>query len=85
MEQLEESKTKIEGLLDWISNIGKDKEKNEMATQNGNPVLEMETNTLGSEDDANGNISIVDGREQNGHEMDLDKQLDRVKVAVCSA
>nr|XP_023651014.1 dystonin isoform X10 [Paramormyrops kingsleyae] len=80
VEQLEESKTKIEGLLDWISNIGKDKEKNEMATQNGNPVLEMETNTLGSEDDANGNISIVDGREENGHEMDLDKQLDRVKA-----
>ncbi|XP_048863754.1 dystonin isoform X8 [Brienomyrus brachyistius] len=80
VEQLQESKTKIEGLLDWISNIGKDKEKNEIGTQNGNPLLEMETNTLSSEDDANGNISMVDGGEENSHEMDLDKQLDRVKA-----
>ncbi|XP_036402094.1 LOW QUALITY PROTEIN: dystonin [Megalops cyprinoides] len=91
VEQLEESKNKIEGLLDWISNIGKDKEKERnhkdpIARQNGNLPLENSSrNILGEEDDANGNtlqesVTTVDGKAKDTHELDLDEQYDRVKA-----
>uniref|UniRef100_A0A8C1Z4T9 Dystonin n=1 Tax=Cyprinus carpio TaxID=7962 RepID=A0A8C1Z4T9_CYPCA len=44
VEQLEESKTKIEGLLDWISNVGKEKE-----------MGGIQKEIIGEEDDPNGN------------------------------
>ena len=87
MEQLEESKTKIEGLLDWISNVGKEKgdgdstQKEQTGTENGN--LPMETTA----DDANGNAldttdnqSIISNKGKDSSSSDLDKQSDRVKV-----
>ncbi|KAG7462800.1 hypothetical protein MATL_G00188590 [Megalops atlanticus] len=91
VEQLEESKNKIEGLLDWISNIGKDKEKERdhkdpMARQNGNLPLENSSrNIMGEEDDANGNtlqesVTTVDGKVKDTRELDLDEQYDRVKA-----
>uniref|UniRef100_A0A671KP03 Dystonin n=1 Tax=Sinocyclocheilus anshuiensis TaxID=1608454 RepID=A0A671KP03_9TELE len=61
VEQLEESKTKIEGLLDWISNVGKEKEmggiqKDQMVKQNGNmPENTSVKRIIGEEDDPNGN------------------------------
>uniref|UniRef100_A0A8C5FBS2 Dystonin n=1 Tax=Gadus morhua TaxID=8049 RepID=A0A8C5FBS2_GADMO len=65
VEQLEESKNKIEGLLGWISNIGNEKEAGtgspgDVSKENGN--LPEETSAAGApgeeeekEDDANGN------------------------------
>ena len=66
MEQLEESKNKIEGLLGWISNIGNEKEAGTGSPghvrekENGN--LTEESSAAGTtgeeeekEDDANGN------------------------------
>uniref|UniRef100_A0A4W5L9J1 Dystonin n=1 Tax=Hucho hucho TaxID=62062 RepID=A0A4W5L9J1_9TELE len=63
VEQLEESKNKIEGLLDWINNIGNEKgmgvdQTDHMGKQNGNMPLPSETsakNILGKDDDPNGN------------------------------
>ncbi|XP_055745840.1 dystonin-like isoform X11 [Salvelinus fontinalis] len=63
VEQLEESKNKIEGLLDWINNMGNEKEMggeqtDHMGIQNGNMPLHSETsakNILGEDDDPNGN------------------------------
>ncbi|XP_071249796.1 dystonin-like isoform X9 [Salvelinus alpinus] len=63
VEQLEESKNKIEGLLDWINNIGNEKgmgvdQTDHMGKQNGNMPLPSETsakNILGEDDDPNGN------------------------------
>uniref|UniRef100_A0A672MIY4 Dystonin n=1 Tax=Sinocyclocheilus grahami TaxID=75366 RepID=A0A672MIY4_SINGR len=61
VEQLEESKTKIEGLLDWISNVGKEKEmggiqKDQMVKRNGNmPENTSVKRIIGEEDDPNGN------------------------------
>ncbi|XP_045566332.1 dystonin isoform X31 [Salmo salar] len=63
VEQLEESKNKIESLLDWINNMGNEKgmggeQTDHMGIQNGNMPLESETsakNILGEDDDPNGN------------------------------
>ncbi|XP_038830544.1 dystonin [Salvelinus namaycush] len=63
VEQLEESKNKIEGLLDWINNMGNEKgmggeQTDHMGIQNGNMPLHSETsakNILGEDDDPNGN------------------------------
>ncbi|XP_064858699.1 dystonin-like isoform X3 [Oncorhynchus nerka] len=63
VEQLEESKNKIEGLLDWINNMGNEKvmggeQTDHMGIQNGNMALQSETsakNILGEDDDPNGN------------------------------
>ncbi|XP_071265283.1 microtubule-actin cross-linking factor 1-like isoform X26 [Salvelinus alpinus] len=63
VEQLEESKNKIEGLLDWINNMGNEKvmggeQTDHMGIQNGNMPLQSETsakNILGEDDDPNGN------------------------------
>lgn len=93
VERLEESKNKIEGLLDWISNIGNENEKgldqtDHIKKENGN--LPEETSAKGlleEDDDANGNaLQSTEkdfGRETGGKNeasMDLDKQYDRVKV-----
>ncbi|XP_066552919.1 dystonin isoform X4 [Amia ocellicauda] len=91
VEKLEESKNKIEGLLGWLSNIGKETEREEnlkdkMAKQNGNLPLEMTTSMIGEEDEANGNLlqenafTVVDGKQKDAQELDLNRQYDRVKA-----
>ncbi|XP_052469935.1 dystonin isoform X2 [Carassius gibelio] len=95
VEQLEESKTKIEGLLDWISNVGKEKEmggiqKDQMVKQNGNmPENTSMKRIIGEEDDPNGNAldttdntSLCTGEKQDGKnlDLDLDQQFNRVKA-----
>lgn len=94
MEQLEESKNKIEGLLDWISNIGKEKEmggmqEDQMAKQNGNMAVETPAKKMiVQEDDPNGNeVDSTDNtpewstRSDDSKELDLDQQYERVKVS----
>uniref|UniRef100_A0A673M9J7 Dystonin n=1 Tax=Sinocyclocheilus rhinocerous TaxID=307959 RepID=A0A673M9J7_9TELE len=93
VEQLEESKTKIEGLLGWISNIGKEKEmggiqKDQMVKQNGNmPEYTSMKGIIGEEDDPNGNAldttdntSLHAGEKQDGKDLDLDQQFNRVQA-----
>ncbi|XP_016402486.1 dystonin-like, partial [Sinocyclocheilus rhinocerous] len=92
VEQLEESKTKIDGLLDWISNVGKEKEmggiqKDQMVKQNGNmPENTSVKRIIGEEDDPNGNAldttdntSLRTGEKQDGINLDLDQQFNRVQ------
>ncbi|XP_056116142.1 dystonin isoform X4 [Rhinichthys klamathensis goyatoka] len=93
VEQLEESKTKIEGLLGWISNIGKEKEmggiqKDQTGKQNGNmPEYTSVKRIIGEGDDPNGNAldatdntSLHTGKKQDGKALDLDQQYDRVQA-----
>ncbi|KAJ8250313.1 hypothetical protein COCON_G00222350 [Conger conger] len=91
VEQLEESKHKIEGLLDWISNIGKEREKESNQTdqsrQNGNDPLDTSPQgNMGDQDNNNGNslptldnICSVDGESKDTHELDLDEQYNKIK------
>ncbi|XP_056148223.1 dystonin [Lampris incognitus] len=93
VEQLEESKNKIEGLLSWISNIGNEKETGleqtgHISRQNGNITDETYAKGLMEEDDdANGNapqttendgVRDVSGKPSSS--LDLDKQYDRLKA-----
>ncbi|XP_030234357.1 dystonin isoform X13 [Gadus morhua] len=96
VEQLEESKNKIEGLLGWISNIGNEKEAGtgspgDVSKENGN--LPEETSAAGApgeeeekEDDANGNgpdtaeTDSVSRTNEKNASLDIDKQYDRVKA-----
>uniref|UniRef100_A0AAQ5XWL7 Dystonin n=1 Tax=Amphiprion ocellaris TaxID=80972 RepID=A0AAQ5XWL7_AMPOC len=61
VERLEESKNKIEGLLDWISNIGNENnssldQTDHLSKENGNlPEETSAKGLIGEEDDANGN------------------------------
>lgn len=93
VERLEESKNKIEGLLDWISNIGNENKSgldqtDHISKENGNlPEETSAARLIGADDDANGNalraIENDFGRETSGKNdasLQLDKQYDRVKV-----
>ncbi|XP_075874847.1 dystonin isoform X6 [Nelusetta ayraudi] len=89
VERLEESKNKIEGLLDWISNIGNENTigpdpADRLSQENGNLPEETSARGLISEDDdANGNsMQSTDGGlgSENDTSLDLDKQYDRVKA-----
>ncbi|XP_070696753.1 dystonin [Pempheris klunzingeri] len=93
VERLEESKNKIEGLLDWISNIGNENESgldqtDHISKENGNlPEETSAKGLIGEDDDANGNaLQTAEkdfGREAGGKNdasLDLDKQHDRVKA-----
>ncbi|XP_036979883.1 dystonin isoform X15 [Acanthopagrus latus] len=93
VERLEESKNKIEGLLDWISNIGNENESgldqtDHISKENGNlPEETTAKGLIGDDDDANGNALQTPekdfGRETSGKNdasLDLDKQYDRVKA-----
>ncbi|XP_071336943.1 dystonin isoform X4 [Trachinotus anak] len=93
VEQLEESRNKIEGLLDWISNIENENEigldqSDRISTENGNlPEEPSPKGLIGEDDDANGNALQTTendfGRETGGKNdasLDLDKQYDRVKA-----
>ncbi|XP_026164653.1 dystonin isoform X3 [Mastacembelus armatus] len=93
VERLEESKNKIEGLLDWIANIENENESgldqsDLISKENGNMPEETSAKGLrGGDDDANGNILQTSendfGRKtsgQNSAALDIDKQYDRVKA-----
>ncbi|XP_078788478.1 dystonin isoform X43 [Oryzias latipes] len=93
VERLEENKNKIEGLLDWISNIGNENQSSQdhtdhISKENGN--LPEETSAKGlidEHDDANGNAmqtSETDlagkNRRQNESGLDLDDQYSKIKA-----
>lgn len=84
MEQLEETKNKIEVLLDWVSNIGKEKEMGGMAKENGN--MPVEGKITGREDDPNGNaLDTTDNTSplsgEDTKELDIDQQYEMLKVS----
>ncbi|XP_047459857.1 dystonin isoform X23 [Mugil cephalus] len=93
VERLEESKNKIEGLLDWISNIGNENnssldETDHISKENGNlPEGTAAKGLITEDDDANGNALQTpesdfgsETRGENDTSMDLDKQYDRIKA-----
>ncbi|XP_054456427.1 dystonin [Anoplopoma fimbria] len=93
VERLEESKNKIEDLLDWVSNIGNENESgldktDHISKENGNlPEETSATGLIGTDDDANGNALQTTesdfGRENSGENdasLQLDKEYDRVKA-----
>ncbi|XP_062286760.1 dystonin [Scomber scombrus] len=91
VERLEESKNKIEGLLDWISNIGNENESgldktDHISKENGNlPEEKSAMGLIAENDDANGNALQTTesdfGKESDGkNDASLDKQYDRVKA-----
>lgn len=85
MEQLEETKNKIEVLLDWVSNIGKEKEMEGIARENGN--MPVEGKLTGRDlDDPNGNaLDTTDNTsrwsDEETKELDIDQQYERLKVS----
>ncbi|KAM5324539.1 dystonin isoform 10-T10 [Glossophaga mutica] len=90
VKQLEESKTKIENLLDWLSNVDKDSERagitqKQVIEQNGTHFQEGNSKSaIGEEDEVNGNLleTDVDGpvREKNSAEENLNQQYQKVKA-----
>ncbi|XP_068613208.1 dystonin-like [Brachionichthys hirsutus] len=86
VERLEESKNKIEDLLDWISHIGNENESSKKAAikENGNPSEEPSSERLMREDDdANGNAMPTTETDRSGGSnvaLGLDTQYDRVKA-----
>ncbi|XP_060091226.1 dystonin isoform X6 [Heteronotia binoei] len=91
-EQLEESKTRIENLLGWLSNVDKDGEHEEkkcqpVIKQNGNHFQEGDVEGLvGEDDELNGNLLEVeqqDASEVDGQvkpkEDNLNKQYQKIK------
>ncbi|MCJ8730922.1 hypothetical protein PDJAM_G00189710 [Pangasius djambal] len=83
VEQLEETKNKIEVLLDWVSNIGKEKEMEGTAKENGN--MPAEGKITGREDDPNGNaLDSTDNTSrwsgEDTKELDIDQQYERLKA-----
>uniref|UniRef100_A0A3P9QG57 Dystonin n=1 Tax=Poecilia reticulata TaxID=8081 RepID=A0A3P9QG57_POERE len=91
VERLEESKSKIEGLLDWISNIGNENmrslnQTDHISKENGNLPEETSAKGLIEDDDANGNALQTSEKDfgsdskENAASLDLDKQYDRVKA-----
>lgn len=85
--QLEESKTKIESLLDWLSEVDKDSEREgtkhmQVIEQNGTHFQEGDGKSeIGEEDEVNGNLleTDVDGRIVTT-EGNLNQQYQKVKV-----
>ncbi|XP_036071365.1 dystonin isoform X3 [Oryzias melastigma] len=93
VERLEENKNKIEGLLDWISNIGNENKNNQdqndhISKENGN--LPEETSAKGlidEHDDANGNAVQTPENDLGGKKerqsdsgLDLDDQYGKIKA-----
>ncbi|XP_052601168.1 dystonin isoform X14 [Peromyscus californicus insignis] len=85
--QLEESKTKIENLMDWLSNVEKDSEgagmkHTRMMEQNGTHSLDGDgKSAAGEEDKVNGNLLETDTEELGGTtEENLNQQYQRVKA-----
>lgn len=87
MKQLEESKTKIENLLDWLSHVDKDSERagirqKQVIEQNGTHFQEGDSKSeIGEEDEVNGNLleTDVDGPVGTTEE-NLNQQYQNVKV-----
>ncbi|XP_042637562.1 dystonin [Orycteropus afer afer] len=87
VKQLEESKTKIENLLDWLSNIDKDSERagtkhKQIIEQNGMHFQECDgKSVIGEEDEVNGNLLETDVDGQVGTmEENLNQQYQKVKA-----
>ncbi|KAM9667394.1 dystonin [Trichechus inunguis] len=85
--QLEESKTKIENLLDWLSNVDKDSERagtkhKQVIEQNGTHFQEGDgKSVIGEEDEVNGNLleTDVDGQVGTTGE-NLNQQYQKIKA-----
>ncbi|XP_038626613.1 dystonin isoform X5 [Tachyglossus aculeatus] len=92
VEQLEESKNKIEDLLDWLSNVDKDAERagkkcKQPIEQNGTHYQEGDIKSvIGEEDEVNGNLlefqqqTESDGGEFKTSEKNLNQQYQKVKA-----
>ncbi|XP_045658776.1 dystonin isoform X5 [Ursus americanus] len=85
--QLEESKTKIENLLDWLSNVDTDSDRagvkqRQVIEQNGTHFQEGDgTSVMGEEDEVNGNLLETDVDGQVGTtEENLNQQYQKVKA-----
>ncbi|XP_041511139.1 dystonin isoform X5 [Microtus oregoni] len=82
--QLEESRTKIENLMDWLSNVEKDSgragmEHLQMMEQNGTHLHEGDGKLVtGEEDEVNGNLLEADS-DSGTTEENLNQQYQRVK------
>ncbi|XP_070274460.1 dystonin isoform X18 [Myotis yumanensis] len=87
VKQLEESKTKIENLLDWLSHVDKDSERagikqKQVIEQNGTHFQEGDSKSeMGEEDEVNGNLleTDVDGPVATTEE-NLNQQYQKVKA-----
>ncbi|XP_036174382.1 dystonin isoform X12 [Myotis myotis] len=87
VKQLEESKTKIENLLDWLSHVDKDSERagikqKQVIEQNGTHFQEGDNKSeMGEEDEVNGNLleTDVDGPVATTEE-NLNQQYQKVKA-----
>lgn len=85
--QLEESKTKIENLLDWLANVERDSgraamEPKQIIEQNGMHFQEGDGKSMmGEEDEFNGNLldTDVDGHVRTTEE-NLNQQYQKMKV-----
>nr|XP_019590200.1 PREDICTED: dystonin isoform X18 [Rhinolophus sinicus] len=85
--QLEESKTKIENLLDWLSDVDKDSQRvgikqKQVIEQNGTHFQEGDSKSaIGEEDEVNGNLleTDVDGPVGTTEE-NLNQQYQKVKA-----
>ncbi|XP_055119424.1 dystonin isoform X25 [Symphalangus syndactylus] len=87
VKQLEESKTKIENLLDWLSNVDKDSERagtkhKQVIEQNGTHFREGDgKSAIGEEDEVNGNLLETDVDGQVGTTQEnLNQQYQKVKA-----
>ncbi|XP_063563742.1 dystonin isoform X16 [Gorilla gorilla gorilla] len=87
VKQLEESKTKIENLLDWLSNVDKDSERagtkhKQVIEQNGTHFQEDDgKSAIGEEDEVNGNLLETDVDGQVGTTQEnLNQQYQKVKA-----
>uniref|UniRef100_A0A2K5PD19 Dystonin n=1 Tax=Cebus imitator TaxID=2715852 RepID=A0A2K5PD19_CEBIM len=87
VKQLEESKTKIENLLDWLSNVDKDSERagtkrKQIIEQNGTHFREGDgKSAIGEEDEVNGNLLETDVDGQVGTTQEnLNQQYQKVKA-----
>ncbi|XP_005406949.1 PREDICTED: dystonin isoform X7 [Chinchilla lanigera] len=87
VKQLEESKTKIEDLLDWLSDIDNDSgragtEHKQVIEQNGTHLDEGDGRlVIGEEDDVNGNLQAADVDEHVGStEGNLNQQYQKIKA-----
>ncbi|XP_033280207.2 dystonin isoform X3 [Orcinus orca] len=87
VKQLEESKTKIENLLDWLANVDRDSgragmEQRQVIEQNGTHIQEGDgKSVMGEEDEVNGNLLDMD---VDGHvattQENLNQQYQKMKA-----
>nr|XP_030696902.1 dystonin isoform X16 [Globicephala melas] len=87
VKQLEESKTKIENLLDWLANVDRDSgragmEQKQVIEQNGTHIQEGDgKSVMGEEDEVNGNLLDMD---VDGHvattQENLNQQYQKMKA-----